>query len=437
MTSAIRLAVDRGLAPGGDLAGELTAHGHLAIATAEEAAALDDALAASLGSDAPALRAALGLMQAIDGREAFDVLACRAVPRLAAFVEGALGSSARADPELVLFALKVLAMYQAEAAPGLVAEAAARADCRHHPLWPILFRAFDAPHPHRRVLAEAFAADPPDGAAGVAALDYCTRLVRDGEIVFHPYDTPPGLARLAGWLEGRRSTDRDAPTATGLAPDATAAAALSHVGGAERDRLLGLALVHSSPRVRLEAATAAARLDRPEGIEGLARLCLDRDVSHAARGALAALGRDDAVPAAALAPEFAAVAEFSDWLAHPLEFGRAPDAIDLLDARELLWPPANDLRRLHLVHYAYEGDATVGRARVEGVGLVGSVTFELRGETSPAMPPLDVYALHCCWELQVGGDPRAPERRSIAAGRRLLGVAADACDPGERGASVP
>jgi len=37
------------------------------------------------------------------------------------------------------------------------------------------------------------------------------------------------------------------------------------------------------------------------------------------------------------------------------------------------------------------------------------------------MPPEDIYALHCCWELQQNGDPRAPEELSVAAGRKLLG----------------
>ncbi|MEY3443675.1 MAG: hypothetical protein RLZZ519_1956, partial [Bacteroidota bacterium] len=29
-------------------------------------------------------------------------------------------------------------------------------------------------------------------------------------------------------------------------------------------------------------------------------------------------------------------------------------------------------------------------------------------------------ALHCCWELEGNGDKRAPQKRSIAAGLKLL-----------------
>jgi hypothetical protein len=55
------------------------------------------------------------------------------------------------------------------------------------------------------------------------------------------------------------------------------------------------------------------------------------------------------------------------------------------------------------------------------VGLVGSVTFALLDETTAEMPAEDIYALHCCWELEMNKDPRAPQKRSVEAGRRLLG----------------
>ena len=36
------------------------------------------------------------------------------------------------------------------------------------------------------------------------------------------------------------------------------------------------------------------------------------------------------------------------------------------------------------------------------------------------MAPEDAYALHCCWELEVKEDLRAPEERTIQAGRAIL-----------------
>lgn len=32
---------------------------------------------------------------------------------------------------------------------------------------------------------------------------------------------------------------------------------------------------------------------------------------------------------------------------------------------------------------------------------------------------MDVYAIHCCWELQANEDPRAPSEHSAATGRIL------------------
>jgi hypothetical protein len=53
--------------------------------------------------------------------------------------------------------------------------------------------------------------------------------------------------------------------------------------------------------------------------------------------------------------------------------------------------------------------------------MYGSVTFALFGESTVDLSAEDAYALHCCWELEVNGDPRAPKKRSVRAGRKLLG----------------
>ena len=53
--------------------------------------------------------------------------------------------------------------------------------------------------------------------------------------------------------------------------------------------------------------------------------------------------------------------------------------------------------------------------------MVGGLsTFALFGENSPDLKPVEVYALHCCWELQFNKDDRAPAERSVAAGLAIL-----------------
>ena len=58
--------------------------------------------------------------------------------------------------------------------------------------------------------------------------------------------------------------------------------------------------------------------------------------------------------------------------------------------------------------------------------MFGWATFALFGETTADLPPEDIYALHCCWELEVENDSRAPQERSAAAGRELLKRAGNA-----------
>jgi hypothetical protein len=55
-----------------------------------------------------------------------------------------------------------------------------------------------------------------------------------------------------------------------------------------------------------------------------------------------------------------------------------------------------------------------------GVGMVGSITFSLIGETHPGMTPEDIYALHCCWELEYRGETLVSPTRDIETGRKLL-----------------
>ena len=100
--------------------------------------------------------------------------------------------------------------------------------------------------------------------------------------------------------------------------------------------------------------------------------------------------------------------------------------VALHDTRVLYWPPTRDRRRLWIFRYRYDVppedhlEATGHGCRDTGVGLVGSITFSLLGETRPDMCPEDIYALHCCWELEHRGDDRCPGDRSVEAGRQLL-----------------
>jgi hypothetical protein len=134
---------------------------------------------------------------------------------------------------------------------------------------------------------------------------------------------------------------------------------------------------------------------------------------------LTELDREEAIPTGAAEPTFSAEAELCDWLSHPHEYGRPPESIRLVDTRRLHWPPTKDERQVWLFEYIYPDAEAPHPAKA--VGMVGAITFSLFGETNPEQDPEDVYALHCCWELEVAKDPRTPDVRSVGAGRSLLG----------------
>ncbi len=71
--------------------------------------------------------------------------------------------------------------------------------------------------------------------------------------------------------------------------------------------------------------------------------------------------------------------------------------------------------------FKYHYEPTDGGAEEElGVGMVGSITFALADESTQDKRPLDYYALHCCLELELNNDERAPKERSVSAGRAIL-----------------
>ncbi len=232
-----------------------------------------------------------------------------------------------------------------------------------------------------------------------------------GETINHPFDSPQGYARLRAWLQ-----DLD-PENYSYAHNATVA--LVFIREPARSELLQLAIDNLDPRVSVEAAWVAAKIGQERGIMLLARFARDVNVSAKACHYLEELHRADAIPPEARDPDFEAMAAMVHWLSHPREFGKPPDAIELYDTREIFWPPTEDRRQVWLFKYRY---LPGGRRKKEDVnlGMVGGVTMSLFGESLPTADPVDAYALHCCWELQVRENPRAPKERTVELGRKIL-----------------
>jgi hypothetical protein len=200
----------------------------------------------------------------------------------------------------------------------------------------------------------------------------------------------------------------------------SAAYALAFIPGASAEKVLLEAKQHPDSDVRIEVAYALSRRGTPGGDDALIAATRDVVTSKRAVSYLKELDKEDLVPEESLEPVFAAKADMVSWLCHPNEYGRPPDLIELWDRRELYWPPTDDTRELFLFKYTYRGDP--GKPPDVGVGLVGSTTFSLIGETEP--PPTgtieEALARHCVWELDNDGDPRGKGQR-VEVGRKLLG----------------
>jgi hypothetical protein len=349
------------------------------------------------------------LFQSDVTQDAREVLAGEGLPELARLSQSALSvSSAPAHPFTIV--AKMFAMYAYEPGFELIAGAVGRFPDEY--LWSIVFNiAAGDENPLGPWLAERLADSLPEGFATVALLDMSNTLSRQNRLESHPFNNPNGLAKLEAWL-----TSSD-PGEFSYAHSATAA--LPFMDAAVRNKLAALAMDHPDSGVQMEAAWATAYKGSTAGLKFLARMCEQPQTSAVAREYLTELGHEDRIPASSLEPDFEAMSAFCRWLSHPNEFGRPPNTVEVADSREIFWPPTKDTRWLWVLKYRYDG--IDGEPDDIGYGMVGSITFALFGETTADLSPEDVYALHCCWELEMNEDKRAPKKRSVGAGRKLLG----------------
>lgn len=401
----LQLALERGLAPDGDLGSEIYKLGEFQISSGDDAeaicTALDQLKRQPRKKDAHQFRSPLcdliGLFQRVDGGDcrAFGVFVDQGLPLLEQIVDEALANPESADQDDVLLALKILAMFGTPGGADAVIEAARQAIYPDAYLWSVILAAYRPDHPEVDRLFAAFADQLPPGFLGVALLDAANAArLEGGDDIQHPFDSRAGVERLEQYL-----TASD-PERFSYAVSATAA--LPFIHQPQRDGLLALALDHPDANVQLEAAWAAAKLGREAGFKCLARCCLDVRQAERAMTYLGELHREDLIPAAARDPDFRAKAEFAQWLAHPSELGRMPDELTIIDRRELAWPPDRARRPFWLIRYRVRKQSPLEDDDVD-VGLVGSVTFCLFTYQLYQRPPEDCYAIHCYWEMQGAG----------------------------------
>ncbi len=354
------------------------------------------------------VRTAMAFMQQVGTAEARDAFIQHGLPRLRSLIREAIAKPEEKD-RYALFALKLLAMYRQPEDVDLFAEAVRAPIEPDNYMWTPAFYAIDAENPLTQQLIDRLRDPLPTQFARVVFLDKCNALAIEGHLSSHPFASVEGLAALEQWLA---STKQDEASYA-----VSACAALPFVPSPDRERLLEIAGRHPSIDVQMESAWAGAKMGVASAADTLVAFATDARYSSRAVAYLRELGLEQRVPPAVTEPDFVALAEMCQWLAHPNEMGCAPDEITLADSRELYWPPTKDRRQLWVFRYRY--NKTDGETD-EGYGLVGSVTWAMFGSNTIHLSPEDVYGLHCAWELIQCGDPTAPPESEVAAGRAIL-----------------
>ena len=376
----------------------------VALETADDAAAYVELLRAlPLADDEEAnaaLDIALELFDAFSTSEAFEVIFDDGLPELlrisSRLRERHYDDGADADADRIMRTLNLCAEIPSQDSTIAVVEAAREGLLSDHPGWGVVLDAFDAEHPiGGRVLT--LLGDPlPPGAIAFhlleAANDYALKnaLSEQPKRFDHPFDSPEGRELLKTLL-----TD-DSDETAGLSISAVMALPFLT---ADTEPLFAIGYDHPDPYTRMETAWAGGFVGQERGLKLLEEFAADVRYSETAVDYLEEIGAEDRIPAVAREPEFAARAEFADWLAYPTELGEPPDRLTVLDTRTLFWPPTQRNERLFLVRFELDA-ANEGWELTEGAGVVGPQTFCLFGYQLHRRPPEDAYAIQCVFELE-------------------------------------
>jgi hypothetical protein len=401
---------------GGDLRKLLAADREHAITSRSEVDSICHALDAlhaqhqeDESEDESDLMILAGFFQNIGSDEAIDAFITEGLPLLRWWVADAIEGKWAKESD-ILFLLEILAMYRQQEDVAWIVKSAHKPIAPWRDQWESIFDHFRDEHPHVQYLLNTLSHSIPENHIGIALLNLCNQACQSRVVDEHPFDTEAGIAKLKAWMTCSQPNEIGYPRA--------AAKAIRHIGPPSRNELLNLAKDHQDVVVCLEGLAAAASLGERAGVEALLRHCLDPKESLIARDHLKGLGLADKVPSRVFQEEFVVQAEMAQWLTLESDYGRPPDIMEILEHRSLFWPPAHSVKKLFLVKFVY--GAPGPELPAAGVGMVGSVTCSLIGETTFQLPPEDVYGLHCCWELELMGDPLAPGIRTAKIGRNLL-----------------
>lgn len=411
LSSPLRRAIQRGLAQGGDLAKELLTLDDLTISVRRDAEAVVNALATQTpqqliqrtkendNNSAFYLLTSCFENCELEESAAYKVFQEKGIPELLKAYDAIIALNQVENEEDLIYALKIMAHFQSKEGAQRIVEATRRPLAPDSYWWNHIFSELTNVNPIGESTLRAIRAPLPDERIAAKLLSEANELMLTDSISDHPFDTPAGHKQLEEWLvqtPPKSAPDEDYEE-NGRALDATVA--LAFINSDDRERLLKTAMKNESKDIQLEAAWAAAKAKFKFGTEALAEFCKDVHYAAKAKDYLEELEKKDAIPEAALEPNFAAKAEFSRWLQHPNELADIPDELEIVDQRELPWPPSGDMKKVWLIRYAKK-DTTGLESDDVDIGMVGPMTWCFFYYDCTRRPIEDVYAIYAYFECK-------------------------------------
>jgi hypothetical protein len=315
------------------------------------------------------------------------------------------------DTHDLLSVLKVLAKYRQKEDVSVIYKAITFRIAADDPAWFEIFDAFRDKHPYIKPFLQSLAKHLPHGRCCLAFLTLCNHIATTKQLQPHAFNAPVSMEKLKIYLhpQSHRSLE--------FAQAAICTAPL--LEESNRNTLLQLGDSHPDPSIPFLAKVMRATLGDQREIEALVTRCLDVNRSYETQLVLKEIGLEKHIPEASQKEDFLALAKTAHWLLSESPLRCSPDRVHLMESRELFWLPRHHPVRLYAVKYEF--DHPQGELAIrDGIALVGSITHSLIGETNASMDLVDVYGLHCCWELEALNDPLAPRNRTLKTGRNLL-----------------
>lgn len=334
------------------------------------------------------------LFQQVTTKEAAEQLDEKGIPLLADILKIIHDKNYHlesfASTELMI--LKMFSIYSNEIGLQMLADLLSRDFKKDEFLWSIILQNVAEEEKKYNLVIKKLAGRIPGDFLGICYLDMCNSINIKLPSFVNPFNSRAGYLYLDSLIRNATSEEQSYVV--------SATTAIPFIDPSYQEDLLGKIIKYDDIDVRIEASWAGAKLGKKEYVDKLINFAKDYRYSNKAVRYLEELGLDSLIPSEAKDPDFSALSEMCEWLAHPNEFGAYPDKAEIYDKRELFWPPTKDKRVLYIIKYVYK-NYNDDNTDETGVGMVGSITFSLfEVDNIDKLKPAEIYAIYCNWELE-------------------------------------